>query len=122
VARHCVHLPTPFGTPSDIAPGAKRLPVPCALPGPEGASAHIARTQLRQSSSRFHLDVTHFGLLVLQPETMESAQGDMVTMPGVPAFSLTERDRHILSQTDEEYHLLSWDELKTIICTQAWAN
>jgi hypothetical protein len=54
-----------------------------------------------------------------QPETMEPTQSDTVKMPGVPAFSLTERDLQILSQTDEEYHLLTWDELKTIICTQA---
>jgi len=37
-------------------------------------------------------------------------------IPGVPAFSLTDRDKQILSSTDEEHGLHTWDELKTIIC------
>jgi hypothetical protein len=33
-------------------------------------------------------------------------------LDGIP---LTERDKAILSQTDEEYHLFTWDDLKTTI-------
>ncbi|KAF2431553.1 hypothetical protein EJ08DRAFT_180166 [Tothia fuscella] len=40
---------------------------------------------------------------------------DKYAIPGYPAFNLTERDREILSQTDEEYHLQTWDDLKEII-------
>lgn len=34
-----------------------------------------------------------------------------------PAFELTDRDKAILAQTDEEYHYLTWDETKSIIGT-----
>lgn len=44
---------------------------------------------------------------------------DKVDVPGVPAFNLTARDKEILSQTDEEYHLQTWDDLKTIIGSSA---
>jgi len=33
----------------------------------------------------------------------------------LPAFHLTERDKDVLSLTDEQYHLLTWEDLKTII-------
>jgi ribosomal protein L27 len=32
-------------------------------------------------------------------------------------FSLTDRDREILSMRDEDYKLQTWDDLKEIICT-----
>ncbi|RDI86815.1 hypothetical protein Vi05172_g3023 [Venturia inaequalis] len=44
---------------------------------------------------------------------------DRLDVPDVPAFNLTARDREILSQTDEEYHLQTWDDLKTIIANNA---
>lgn len=34
-----------------------------------------------------------------------------------PVFHLTDRDKVILAQTDEEYHFQTWDEVKTIIGT-----
>jgi hypothetical protein len=34
-----------------------------------------------------------------------------------PSFHLTDRDKEILSMTDDQYHLQTWDELKQIICT-----
>jgi hypothetical protein len=44
---------------------------------------------------------------------------DTFEIPGVPAFNLTERDKEILSQTDEDYHLQTWDDLKAIIGSSA---
>lgn len=44
---------------------------------------------------------------------------DKFDVPSVPAFNLTPRDKEILSQTDEEYHLQTWDDLKTIIGSSA---
>lgn len=44
---------------------------------------------------------------------------DKPHVQGVPAFNLTARDKEILSQTDEEYHLQTWDDLKTIIGSSA---
>lgn len=41
---------------------------------------------------------------------------DELDIPGVPISSLTERDKQILSSTDEKHRLHTWDELKTIIC------
>lgn len=32
-------------------------------------------------------------------------------------FHLTDVDRQVLAQTDEEFHLHTWDDLKQIICT-----
>jgi len=40
-----------------------------------------------------------------------------MSKPEPPAFHLTDRDKAILGQTDEEYHFLTWDDLKTIIGT-----
>lgn len=31
-------------------------------------------------------------------------------------FHLTDVDREVLSQTDETFHLMTWDDLKEIIC------
>ncbi|QDS69561.1 hypothetical protein FKW77_007937 [Venturia effusa] len=42
-----------------------------------------------------------------------------LNIPDAPAFALTARDKEILSQTDEEYHLQTWDDLKTIIANNA---
>ncbi|TID23338.1 hypothetical protein E2P81_ATG02911 [Venturia nashicola] len=47
---------------------------------------------------------------------------DKFHAPGVPAFNLTARDKEVLSQTDEEYHLQTWDDLKTIIANNALAE
>lgn len=44
---------------------------------------------------------------------------DKLEIPGVPAFSLTTRDREILRQSDDEYHLQTWDDLKIIIGSSA---
>lgn len=32
-----------------------------------------------------------------------------------PAFNLTDVDRHVLSQTDDEFHYHGWEELQDII-------
>lgn len=40
-------------------------------------------------------------------------------VPGIPDFNLTERDKEILSQTDEEYHVQTWDDLKVIVGSEA---
>lgn len=34
-----------------------------------------------------------------------------------PAFQLTDRDKAILAQTDDDYHFQTWDDVKTIIGT-----
>jgi hypothetical protein len=44
---------------------------------------------------------------------------DKFNVPGVPAFNLTARDKEILSQSDEDYHLQTWDDLKSIIGSSA---
>lgn len=47
---------------------------------------------------------------------------DKFEVPGVPAFNLTARDKEILALTDEQYHLQTWDDLKTIIGTSSSAS
>jgi hypothetical protein len=42
-------------------------------------------------------------------EEMETPHGEP------PPFELTDVDKWVLSQTDEEFHLHDWEELRTII-------
>lgn len=37
-------------------------------------------------------------------------------------FHLTDVDRQVLAQTDEEFHLHTWDDLRQIICTRRTPN
>ena len=41
----------------------------------------------------------------------------MTSKPGPLAFHLTDRDKAILEQTDDQYHWLTWNDVKTIIGT-----
>jgi hypothetical protein len=45
------------------------------------------------------------------------AHSEEKTEVTAPSFHLTDRDKEILSMTDDQYHLQTWDELKQIICT-----
>jgi hypothetical protein len=49
-----------------------------------------------------------------QPRKMEDNTTENGTEEEAP-FPLTDVDRWVLSQTDEEFHLHDWDELKVII-------
>ena len=51
---------------------------------------------------------------------MAGGEEDKATPPQVkepPPFELNDSDRIVLSQTDEEFHLLSWEELRDVIGT-----
>jgi hypothetical protein len=39
-----------------------------------------------------------------------------------PPFNLTDIDRAVLASTDEEFHLQTWEDLKTIIGTAPPTN
>lgn len=54
------------------------------------------------------------------PSEANTTMTDKFAIPGVPVFNLTARDKEILAQADEDYHLQSWDDLKTIIGTSAF--
>jgi hypothetical protein len=49
-------------------------------------------------------------------KTSAPAMGENPESTEIEDIPLTDRDRKILEQTDEEYHLFTWDDLKTVIC------
>jgi hypothetical protein len=53
------------------------------------------------------------------PENMVASHGG-VEEP--PPFNLTDIDRAVLASTDEEFHLQTWEDLKTIIGTAPPTN
>jgi len=44
------------------------------------------------------------------------------SLPEEAPFPLTEVDKWVLSQTDEEFHKHGWQELKEIIGKRLWGN